>query len=724
MPNQTVIATLQSIKYENETTHFCVLNAKVEEENSASTFVGCASGLVIGLKYEFIGEYSHDRRYGLRFQFNQVSLYAKNQSQSLIDYLASSAFKGIGPIAAKQIVDTLGCDCINRIINDPNCLDAVGLSEKQVASLLTTLLYKDNGFNQNIEFLTSVGFNFEQASLVYQRYKESTQTLLKEDPFIPYYQINEIDYHTCEIVAHHLNFESNDDVVLISKLVQRLHVISANSGSTYVDDSILFEFAQRKLNLDEVDYYRLLQEAIDSGWIVLEDNALYLTENYKDEIQIANFLSQFPFEPFDPVDETLVDHAIDELNNKSSFKYDQCQIEAIKKALVQDITFITGGPGSGKTTITKAIVHLCKQLFHTASISAAAPTGRAAKRLSDVLGIHSSTLHSLLAWDKHSNTFRKNQNNPISVEVLIIDEASMLENHLFAALAKAGIGLRKLIFIGDTFQLPSVGVGNLFSDLMQFYPNNVVTLMQNHRQDKHNAIINVAGALVNHDVKVDDFNGNARFIEVEDQHINQAIMQIIQHMKQTNQDLENTVVLAAMHDRVAGIKSLNIEIKPLMNPNLNGPSVSIAYNQFHVGDKVLQIKNDVEQNVFNGDIGTIIDIQTNKKDNKYGKIQVSALFNQQYVLYTMTTLHRLRHGYAMSVHKAQGNEFETVILVCAKAHSAMYNQNLLYTAITRAKKNLIVVGSFDYFIKGGYRQLAKRQTRLIDRLNDAFSETI
>lgn len=710
-----VNGTVKSIRYYNEANHFMVLSVVLDNESTMSAFVGFGFKPKLQQMYTFTGDYGNDHRFGMQFRFTLMQPYSPSTRKELIKYFASSAFKGIGEVSAEKIVDTLGEDVIEKILNDPNVLDEVGLSDNQVASVLTTLFGRDDGFHSNLTFLSECGLDIDQSHLIYQTYKAETKAILQQDPFRPYYDLYEISFKSALQIANHLEFDAQDQVVQVGQIVHHVRHYVRTSGSTYIEYGSLQSFAAMKLQLDEVDLDRLLQYTIEAQLLMVEANRIYPWDQYIAECSIAAYLKAFPYEKLETVDGDTIEQSLDDYGQTNGIVYDQSQKTAIMAPFRNDLVIITGGPGTGKTSIAKAMVALFRQYFPMATIVAAAPTGRAAKRLSEVLGIHASTLHALLGYNGEDHGFTKGYDHPLQADIVIIDEASMVDSLLFAQLCKAGSKIKKIIAIGDANQLPSVEAGNILSDLMGWDGCTTVKLNINYRQKSDNHINDLAYGILEGTIDPSLFDHNLRFIQCADSQISYHVISVVQSLMDHGHT--NMMVASAMHERAGGVKTLNDLLQPLYGP-FNGSTVRYGYTTYHIGDTILQTRNDVDQYVFNGDIGKIIDIHPVSGRKKQGGLMIDAMFDDQIVSYDRLHYDAIRLAYAMTIHKMQGNEFDTVVLVVPKCHSAMFTTNLLYTAVTRAKNQLILIGDYDHFVKGALRKCKQRNTTLLKRLKD------
>ena len=502
-----------------------------------------------------------------------------------------------------------------------------------------------------------------------------------------------------------------------------MRILSASEGDTYYyKDEIRsalnneFSILVNDEKLDE--YINTLEENKD---IVKIDNRLYLKEYYDKECNVAKCLRRIDKQTvkhFQDIDEKLKS-----LEKQLSIDYNETQEKAIKTALNNNITIISGGPGTGKTTIINAIVKLYineKKLGHTdilETIALLAPTGRAAKKMSISTGIQSYTIHRYLKWYKESNEFVFNEHNKTQHKLIIVDEVSMIDIDLFNALLNGINSKVKLILVGDVFQLPSVGPGLVLNDLIESDYFNYVPLNQIYRQSDNSYIPYLAKEIKNTDIsedfltKKDDYS----FIEVDSDGILQAINKIIRYSQEKDIDESSLQVLAPMYRGKTGIDSLNVSLQAIYNPPSKYKNeVYFGEYIYRVHDKVLQLVNDLDNNVFNGDIGFITGIYDNK---------IIIDFDGNVVEYEKKDLKQIKHAYAITIHKSQGSEFNHVLMPISKHYTRMLYNKLIYTGVSRAKKSLILVGdaaAFKNAVSNNYS--SSRKTSLKDRLSLVYND--
>ena len=410
---------------------------------------------------------------------------------------------------------------------------------------------------------------------------------------------------------------------------------------------------------------------------------------------------------------------LEDLEKELFIEYDDFQKEAIKLFMEHSAMIITGGPGTGKTTIVNAMIKIYQRLNPDQRLAIVAPTGRAAKRLSEVTGVEACTIHRLLKWDLHTNTFAVNEKNPLDVDLLIIDEFSMVDSLLFSHLLLACQKVSQILLIGDDQQLPSVAPGHVLKDLIESECIPTIALHYIYRQSKESGIVQLA-----HSIRNDQYDENL-FFQYSDIHFQTCtpydvvkyVRVLVSKALEDGYDGQDIQVLAPMYNGVAGIDALNDCLQELLNPSDGFKNeLRVGKRVFREGDKILQLKNRVEDNVFNGDIGTLVEICY--KDNfEYLTDKMIVDFDGTIVEYTPQEFYTLTHAYCMSVHKSQGNEFKIVIMPVLKDYYIMLKKNLIYTGLTRAKQSLWFLGSHQAFVYGiTHKQDERRKTTLIERM--------
>ena len=406
---------------------------------------------------------------------------------------------------------------------------------------------------------------------------------------------------------------------------------------------------------------------------------------------------------------------INVIQEDEGITYSQEQIDAIYEACSSGLYIITGGPGTGKTTILKAILKMLKMLYgEDANISLCAPTGRASKRMSILSGHYASTIHRLLKWDLHSNSFAYNVNNKLKTDVIIIDEFSMVDTLLFEALLLGTISVSQIIIIGDDGQIPSVGAGNLLHDLLKIESIKSKLLSKIYRQTDDSSIVDLAYCIRNTTLNEEfKFSKDVSFLRLKNTQAPTAIVDILSKLFDKGLTFEDVQIIIPMYGNVAGIDNINSAIQQWYNPKSDFSSeVRVNHQVFRIGDRVLQLKNQPEDDIYNGDIGIVTDIDLENEE-------ITVEFDVGEVVYPKTMHSNLTLAYAISIHKSQGSEFDFVIMCVFNDYGFMLNKQLIYTGITRAKKTLLLLGDYKTFIqKSAKENINLRKTSLIERINE------
>ncbi len=520
---------------------------------------------------------------------------------------------------------------------------------------------------------------------------------ITENPYIMIDDIDGIGFKTCDTIAKSLGFPMDHPYRLNALMVYETLQLCMQSGSTYTTLETLQNTLIKK-GLDEMMFEIILDNVLKSKKVVMEDERLYHHTQYEAEVVCADYFKTMPKVSVDPLEYEL-DELIEAYETTSNIVLDNSQKQAIINFFNEDKNIITGGPGTGKTTIIQAIIYLFRECYPQYQIAVCAPTGRAAKRLKELVNIDVSTIHSLLEWDLETNTFGRNEANPVLSDILIVDEFSMVDSFTMAALCKATPRVRKILFIGDKDQLPSVSPGFLIRDLIESNQFVVNVLEVNYRQAAGSTIIDLAQEVKNGHFDKSLCVKEIRFIETS-QYLTQHLQQVVANALKAGYEIEDIQVLTTQYNGTHGIDTLNFMLQKLCNPPaIEKRELKVGYQLFREGDKILQLKNQPDDQVYNGDIGRLVEITT-KEENADRKNHMIVDFEGTIVEYTPEMFINLKHAYCMSVHKAQGSEYPIVIVVATKQHQFMMQRRLLYTAITRSSKSLILLGEESIFKHG------------------------
>ncbi len=691
---------IKRVRYYSEDTKFIVMSVDVEEESKSVSMTGYMSYVSRDDKYRFSGDYVIHPKYGKQFKIESYTVIHNDDESEVIKYLSSSLFKGIGIKQATLIVNALGKNAIDLIKEDKHILDNIkGMSETKRDTIYNVLFSQDYD-HEVLSFFLGHGISTKNLALIQGHYQEKTLEVLQNNPYQLIEDIDGIGFKTADQLALKIGIDPLDPNRLKSAVLYCLKEKCFQSGSTYQHYESIYSLFHRMLSeIDAEEFDKLLNELIDEGKITLEDNNYYPYDLYNSEEIIAQHIKHWLKNPLE--DYKHINQYIEETQQQLSLQYNDKQKEAIELFLKQPFMILTGGPGTGKTTIIQGLLKIYRLLNPSHNIALIAPTGRAAKRLSEVTGLEACTIHRLLKWDLHSNTFAVNAEHPLDYDLIVIDEFSMVDSLLFSHLLEASASVSKMLLVGDDQQLPSVAPGTLLKDLLSCdIPH--IELTHIYRQSQESGIIQLA-----HHLRNDDYNPQI-FMNYSDLNFQSAtnietvslVQKLIEKAMEEGYDENDIQVLAPMYSGVAGIDAFNECLQELFNPKDSIKNeIKNGKRVFREGDKVLQLKNRVDDNVFNGDIGKIVEICF--KDNfEYLKDTIIVEFDGNFVEYTADDFNTLTHAYCISIHKAQGNEFPIVIMSILNDYYIMLKKNLIYTGLTRAKRSLFLVGNHNAFLRG------------------------
>ena len=686
--------------------------------NSTITFTGYFHELNENDIYVLYGDFLIHNKYGEQFAVTSYDREKPEGKDSIIEFLSSGLFKGIGRTTSEKIVNVLGDNALNIILENPdNLLLIPKITKKQIDILHNTLLEYEHSYNTILN-LNEIGFNTKDSMIIYNRYKQKTDSVIQENLYDIYKNIKEINFKTIDKIALNNNYSQDDKRRVVASILYTFNEATNLIGNTYFFIKEIFDFTQNVLNIriSEEQFIECLNILILDGDITKVSEKYYLTSIYDAEDYITRrikYLNNLEDNKIKNLDKYIND--IELLNN---IVYDESQKEAIRNSMLKNFIVITGGPGTGKTTIIKSIVSLYKDIYKIGAnnfeenIALLAPTGRASKRMSESTLLPATTIHRFLKWNKEMDKFAVNEYNKSSVKLAIIDEASMIDVSLMFNLLKGLKTDTKIILVGDHNQLPSVGPGQMLKDIIDSNTVDVVFLSKLYRQYENSNIITLAHDVNNGVVDEDLFNSESDLEFVSTNDIANEIQSICQ--KYSYDDYKNFQILAPMYKTIDGIDKINIIAQNIFNPkSKDKKEIMIGDVCFRENDKVLQLTNMPDENVFNGDIGLIHSIE--KKD-------VIVDFDGNLVKYRPSEYKNFKHGYAISIHKSQGSEFKTVILPISYSYSKMLYRKLYYTAITRSKNKLILVGSFNAFKKAIDNNMYNdRRTTLKDMLKEKIN---
>lgn len=694
-------------------------NLKEIEVNKTITITGSFLDPSIDVPMTLYGNYKKNEKWGMQFVVDSYEVEKPTTKEAVEEFLSSPFVEGCGEVTAKRIVEAFGEKAIDIIKNDKDKLLLIeGITDKRKEKIYASLINYDKSGDTIIK-LQNLGFSPVECYKIYNYFKADIDYVLENN----FYLISEIiDFRKVDSIYVNA-YGDKTDARVYACILESMKLLSFTNGDTYyyaeeVKKELLKEFF---IELTEDVFNECLDYLEKNNDVVCVEKRIYLKSYYEKEISIAMNLKKIDSKA--PKMFYNIDEKLKELEEKLKINYNETQEKAIKGALNNNITIISGGPGTGKTTIINAIVKLYieKEKLGSAdimeTIALLAPTGRAAKKMNSSTGIPAYTIHRYLKWYKDSNEFVYNEFNKTHHKLIIVDEVSMIDVDLFNALLNGINSNIKLILVGDTFQLPSVGPGLVLNELIESDYFNYIPLNQIYRQSDNSYIPFLAKEIKNNDLseefltKKDDYN----FVNVDSSNIKKAIMQITNYSLSKGLDERNVQVLAPMYKGDAGIDALNVILQNIYNPSKRNKE-EVIYGDFiyREDDKVLQLVNDLDNNVFNGDIGFIERITGNK---------IIIDFDGNKVEYEKKDLKNIKHAYAISIHKSQGSEFMHVIMPISTSYYKMLYNKLIYTGVSRAKKSLTLVGdptAFQRAVNNNYS--SSRKTSLKEQISIVYNK--
>ncbi len=697
---------VENVVYHSEDTGYGVFDIE-DEKGELITAVGTVPFISVGEQVDLYGKWMHHKVYGRQFRVERFEKILPTDKNEILRYLSSGAIKGIGPKTAKKIVDKYGEDSFDVISNHPSWLaDISGISLKKANEMSSD--FKEKSGIREIMLFCKENLTPSNAMRIYKRWGKNALGILKENPYCLCEDINGVGFKRADEIAFDMGISRDDNNRIKSGIEYALRIFATRDGHTYVPIGKLCDAASKLLEIEENKIREQLNELkIENRikWVEYSgESHIYLKENYLNEEYIARKLLVLENSAF-AIDNFNIRSLIGRIEYEDGIVYADMQKKAIEESLKNGVTVLTGGPGTGKTTVIKAVMQIFKRL--NCKCALCAPTGRASKRMSDATSSGAKTIHRLLEvnagneYDK-GPVFERNENNHLDEDVIIVDESSMIDASLMASLLKAIKPGARLILIGDIYQLPSVGEGNVLNDIIASGRFTVITLDEIFRQAENSGIV-VNAHKINHGIipdlkeKFDDFF----FVSIPNE---KDIPEYIANMCVTRlpnkygREIEDGIqIITPTKKGYCGTQNLNSVLQEHMNPESDSKDeyVTRIQKKYRVGDKVMQVRNnyDIEwerenergHGIYNGDIGYIEEIDTEEKLIKIN-------YEGRKAIYDLSLLDEIEHAYAITVHKSQGSEYPIVIIPVTKCAPILQTRNLIYTAITRAERTVLLIG--------------------------------
>lgn len=706
---------IERITFQNPENGYSVMKVKVKGYNDLVTLVGNLLEVPVGSVLLCEGDWKVDKRFGSQFVCQSWEEVMPATAYGIEKYLGSGLVKGIGPKFAQLIVRQFGLDTIEVIETDIQRLYEVpGIGKKRVEKIRESW-EKQKDIKNVMLFLQGYGVSTAYAAKIYRQYGKDSIDKVKENPYRLADDIWGIGFKTADGIANKMGYEKNDIRRCQSGIIYTLNQL-ANEGHVFAEEEQLVKAALDLLEAEEEPIRAALTNMIQTEEVKMEEEAIYLPPFYFAEVGTANRLLAL----VEGQEKELFIRPMDlqALSKETGVEYDEVQLQAIEEAVRSKVMVLTGGPGTGKTTTTQGIIAALKHMG--IRILLAAPTGRAAKRMSEATGMEAKTIHRLLEFNPKDG-YKRNEENPLEGDALIVDECSMIDIILMNSLMKAVPRSMRVVFVGDIDQLPSVGAGNVLRDLIDSEKIPVVRLTRIFRQAQTSRIVMSAHA-INQGRFPDTSNGKATdffFIQQEDaEKTAEEIVNLVKNRlpKAYSQKTSQIQVLTPMQRGVVGAANLNMALQNALNPcptALNRGGYS-----FRQGDRVMQLRNNYDKEVFNGDLGYIESVDTEERT-------LLVNFEDRLVEYEASELDELTLAYATTIHKSQGSEYPIVVMPVLMTHYVMLQRNLIYTGITRAKKICVLIGSkkaLSFAIRN--MSVLKRNSKLKERLNPELPQKL
>ncbi|WP_214269461.1 SF1B family DNA helicase RecD2 [Staphylococcus pseudoxylosus] len=742
--NSMIKGTVDAILFQNKENFYTVLKVDTIESNetfdSMPTIVGFFPDIAEGDVYTFKGQVVTHAKYGKQLKAETFEKELPQTKEAIISYLSSDLFKGIGKKTAQSIVNKLGENAISDILNDPTVLEQVPSLPKKKQKQIAEQIASNQETEQIIIRLHDLGFGPKLAMAIYQAYLGETLNVVENKPYQLVYDVKGIGFNKADTLARNVGIQFNDVERLKAGLLYVLEEECIKQGHTYLPTHNVLEMTQDMLSqppselIETQQLEQVLQELVNDTKLIQQENEVAIPSLYYSELKsVQNLYRNFTYtNKLKEIEQSDLLLEIGEIEDRNNVTYADSQREALQTAINSKIMLLTGGPGTGKTTVIKGIVELYAEL-HGLSLDyddyqnddypvvLGAPTGRASKRLSESTGLEAMTIHRLIGWNQDTQP-EDILDNEISAKLIIIDEMSMVDTWLFHQFLSAVPIDAQVILVGDEDQLPSVGPGQVFKDLIDSKVIPRVNLTEVYRQQDGSSIIELAHRMkLGEAIDITQRFHDRNFINCTIEQIPSVVEKVVSSAVNKGYDMSDIQVLAPMYKGSAGIKKLNTVLQDILNPKEQDTrEIEFGDIVFRKGDKVLQLVNRPSDNIFNGDIGVIVGIFW-AKENALNKDVLVVDFEGNEITFVRQDLMELTHAYCTSIHKSQGSEFPIVIMPMVKQYFRMLQKPILYTGLTRAKQSLVFLGDPQAFDIGLKTHGQVRMTQLCAFLQAYFN---
>ena len=734
-----IVGDVDRVIFMSQDTRFHVLKVLIEKTNTnfkdEAIVTGHFHDITEGESYRFTGKVTEHARFGEQFAAESFKKEVPDTKEGLIQYFSSEKFPGIGLKTAQKIVDTIGTDAISIISKDGKALEKVSGLTKAKRQMITETVQESNASDEAYLMMIRLNIEPSKRSKIIDTYKGDTLNIIQYHPYQLVSDIFGIGFKKADQIAINSGISPDDPERLVAGVMYTLNDEINSVGHTYIEVDTLKAKSLEILNTDKVyfsneDIIIALETLADNKKIIISKDRVTLPSIYYAEHKSSEKLSNIINYKIDEIDEAQAKKSLKKIEKSLSIQYSDKQSQAILNALTEKVSIITGGPGTGKTTIVKGIIALYKEMYDYKDfkeyeigdypIKLAAPTGRAAKRMADTSGIDARTIHRLIGWGQDTEA-DDILDNEIDAELIILDEMSMVDTWLFHQFMQNVMPHTRIVFVGDADQLPSVGPGTVFKDLIESSAIKTAILDTVYRQGEGSSIVKLAYDIANDEnMNIETKFKDRVFFRANTNQIADLVDTVVSRAVDKGYDMRDIQVLAPIYRGPAGINILNKLLQGILNPASESKNeLEFGDKIFRTGDKVIQLINRTEDNVFNGDSGIISSIHFKDDNNDKDKIVVE--FDTGHIAYERKDLTELSHAYCTSIHKAQGSEYPIVIMPIVQSYYHMLMKNIVYTGITRAKESLILCGDPNAFYSAIKREGVERNTMLKEFLSKSFN---